>query len=50
MLGSKLYFQCHVYFVYSQELRTFGVIHYVTYNFSTLDSIVILYNALISVG
>jgi hypothetical protein len=35
-LDSKLYFHCHVDFV-----------HYVTYNFSSLDCLVVLYNSLI---
>jgi len=47
MLDSKLYFHCHVDFVYSQALRTLGLIRYITYNFSSLDCLVVLYNALI---
>jgi hypothetical protein len=41
MLDSKLYFHRHVDFVHFQALRTLGVIHYVTYNFSSLDCLVI---------
>jgi hypothetical protein len=47
MLDSKLYFHCHVDFVYSQALRTLGLIRYITYNFSSIDSLVVLYIALI---
>jgi hypothetical protein len=39
-LDSKLYFYRHVDFVYSQALRTLGLICYVTYNFSSLDCII----------
>jgi hypothetical protein len=47
VLDSKLYFRCHVDFVYSQALRTLGLIHCITYNFSSLDSLVVLYIGLI---
>jgi hypothetical protein len=47
MLDSKLYFHCHVDLGYSQALRTLGLIRFITYNFSSLDSIVVLYIALI---
>jgi hypothetical protein len=47
MLDSKLYFHRHVDFVYSQALRTLGLIRYVIYNFSSLDCLVVLYNSLI---
>jgi hypothetical protein len=47
MLGSKLYFHRHIDFVHSQALRTLGLIRYITYNFSSLDFLVILYNSLI---
>jgi hypothetical protein len=47
MSDSKLYFLRHVDFVYSQALRTLGLIGYVTYNFYTLDCLVFLYNSLI---
>jgi hypothetical protein len=46
-LDSKLYFHCHVDFVYSQALRTLGIIRFITYNFSSLVSLVVLYIALI---
>jgi hypothetical protein len=47
MLGSKLYFHSHVDFVYAQALRTLGLICYITCNFSSLASLLILNNALI---
>jgi hypothetical protein len=47
MVDSKLYFHCHVDFVYSQALRALGFIRFITYNFSSLDSLVVLYIALI---
>jgi hypothetical protein len=47
MVDSKLYFHCHVDFVYSQTLRTLGLIRFITYNFSSLHSLVVLYIALI---
>jgi hypothetical protein len=47
MLDSKFYFHYHVDFVYSWELRTLGLIHFITYNFSSLYSLVVLYIALI---
>jgi hypothetical protein len=47
MLDSKLYFHRHVHFVHSEALRTLGLILYVTYNFFSLDCLVVLYNSLI---
>jgi hypothetical protein len=47
MLDSKLRFHCHANFVYSQALRTLGLVRYVTYNFSSSNCLVILHNALI---
>jgi hypothetical protein len=47
MLHSKLYFHRHIDFVHSQALSTLGLIRYVTYNFSSLDCLVVLYNSLI---
>jgi hypothetical protein len=46
MLDSKLHFHCHADYVHSQALRTLGLICCITYNFSSLDSLVVLYNAL----
>jgi hypothetical protein len=45
MLDSKLYLHCHVDFVYSQELRTLGLIHYVIYIFCSL---IVLHNAVVT--
>jgi hypothetical protein len=47
MLDSKMYFHCHVNFVYSQELKTLGLTRYVTNNVSSLSCLVISYNPLI---
>jgi hypothetical protein len=47
MLDRKLHFHCHVDFLYSQARRTLGFNHYSTYNFSSLDSLIVLCNALI---
>jgi hypothetical protein len=43
----KLYFRCHIDFVYSHALRTLGLTRYVTYNFSSSECLVVLYNSLI---
>jgi hypothetical protein len=42
MLDSKLYFHCHVDFVCSQALRTLGLTRFITCNFSSLNSLVVL--------
>jgi hypothetical protein len=47
MVDSTLYFYCHVDFVYSQALRTLGLFRFITYNFSSLDDLVVLNIALI---
>jgi hypothetical protein len=47
MLDSKLYFHCQVDFVYSHALSTLGLIRLITYNLSSLDSLVVLHIALI---
>jgi hypothetical protein len=47
VLDSKWYFYCHVDFVYSLALRTLGLIRFIAYNFSSLDSLVVWYIALI---
>jgi hypothetical protein len=47
MVDSKLYFHCHADFVYSQALRALGLIRFITYNFSSLDNLVVLHIALI---
>jgi hypothetical protein len=46
MLDWKLDFR--VDFVYSQALRTSGLIPFITYNFSSLNSSVVLFVAFIS--
>jgi hypothetical protein len=45
MLNSKLYFHCHVDFVYSQACRASRLIRYIMYKFSSLDCLVVLHNA-----
>jgi hypothetical protein len=47
MVDSKLHFHCHVDFECSQALRTLGLIRFITNNLSSLESLVILYIALI---
>jgi hypothetical protein len=47
MLDSKLHFHSHVDYLHSQGLRTLGLIHYIMYNFSSIDSLVVLYNSLV---
>jgi hypothetical protein len=41
MLDSKLYFHCHVDFVYSQTLRALGLIRYIVNNVSSLDNLIV---------
>jgi hypothetical protein len=38
MLDSKLHLHCHVDCVHPQALRTLGLICYITYNLSSLDT------------
>jgi hypothetical protein len=45
MLDSKLYFHYHAYYVHSQAVRALVLIRYITYNFSPLDSLIVLCNA-----
>jgi hypothetical protein len=47
MADSKLYFHCRVDLLYSQARRTSGLIRFIAYIFSSLDSLVVLYIALI---
>jgi hypothetical protein len=42
-LVSKLHFHAHVNYIFSQSVRTLGLIRTITYSFSTLDSLLILY-------
>jgi hypothetical protein len=44
---SKLHFHHHVVYVHSQALKLLGLIHFITYNFSFLDSQEVLYITLI---
>jgi hypothetical protein len=39
MLGSKLHFHRHVDNLNSQALKLLGLIRFITYNFSSLDSL-----------
>jgi hypothetical protein len=47
MLDSKLHLHRHVDFVHSQALRTLELIRFIIYNFSSFDSLIVLYNPLI---
>jgi hypothetical protein len=47
MLNTKLYFHCHANFVHSHVLWTLGLKRYITYNFCSWDSLVVLDTALI---
>lgn len=46
-LESKLYFCCYVDFVYSKALRKLDISRFVAYNFSSIDSIIVLQVSLI---
>jgi hypothetical protein len=48
MLDSKLHFHCHADCAHSQRRRTLGLICYITFNFSSLDSLFVLYNYLVT--
>jgi hypothetical protein len=41
ILESKLYSHCHIDFIYSQALKALGLIRYITYNLSSLDSTIL---------
>jgi hypothetical protein len=43
----RLFFHCHISFVYSQALRTLWLIHFITCNFFPLDSVDVFCIALI---
>jgi hypothetical protein len=47
MLDSKLHFHSHVDYLHSQGLRALGLIRYIAYNFSFIDTLVVLYNAFV---
>jgi hypothetical protein len=42
MLGSKLHFHRHIQYKHSKALKLLGLIHFITYNFSSLDSLKVL--------
>jgi hypothetical protein len=48
MLDSKLYVHCHVDYVHSQAVIELGPVRCVTYNFSSLGALIILYDDLIT--
>jgi hypothetical protein len=47
LLDSKLHFHAHVDCIFSQSIKTLGLIRTVTYSSSTLDSLLILYLTLV---
>jgi hypothetical protein len=47
MLESKLYFHRRVDYLYSQELKLLGLVRFIVYNFSSLDSLKVWYITLI---
>jgi hypothetical protein len=46
-LYSKLHFHRHVDYIHSQTLKLLGLIRFIAYNFSSLDSLKVLYITLI---
>jgi hypothetical protein len=47
MLDSKLHFHRHIDYLYSRALELLGLIRFITYNFSSLDCLQVLYTALV---
>ena len=47
LLDSKLHFHAHVDYIFSQSLRTLGLIRTLTYIFSTLDCLLLLHSTLV---
>jgi hypothetical protein len=47
MLGIKLHFDRHVDYLHSQALKLLGLIRFITYNFSSLNSVKVSYISLI---
>jgi hypothetical protein len=47
MLNSKLHFHRHIDNLYSRALKLLGLIRFITYNFSSLDCLKVLYTALV---
>jgi hypothetical protein len=46
-IDSKLYFHFHVDYIFSQSIKLLGLIRNITFSFSTLDSLLILYFSLV---
>jgi hypothetical protein len=46
-LGVMLYFHRYIDYLYSRALKLLGLIRFITYNFSSLDCIKVLYTALV---
>jgi hypothetical protein len=46
-LDSKLHFHRHIDNLYSRALKVLGLIRFITYNFSSLDFLKVLYTALV---
>jgi hypothetical protein len=46
-LNSKLHFHSHMDYIFSQSLRTLELIKMLTYSFSTLDCLLLLYSTLV---
>jgi hypothetical protein len=47
LLGCKLYFHQHINYIFSQCLKKLGLIRYITFSFSTLNSLLALYSTLV---
>jgi hypothetical protein len=47
MLDSKLHFHRHIDYLYSRALKLLGLIRFITYNFSSLGCLKVLYTALV---
>jgi hypothetical protein len=47
LLDCKLCFHRHIDYMFSQGLKMFGLIRYITSSFSTLDSLLVLYSTLV---
>jgi hypothetical protein len=46
-LDNKLYFHHHVNYIFSVVSKLLGLINFITYNFSSLDSLLVLYISLV---
>jgi hypothetical protein len=47
LLDCKLYFQKHINYKFSQNLKMLGLIRYITSSLSTPDSLLVLYSTLV---